>query len=304
MVEDCFFRGGIAQAAVVLGANREIRVGIGILPAAARNPAFTTLEVCTLAELFPGRLQVGIGHGMPGWMRQGGAWPASPLAMLGENLDLIRALLHGRTATVSGRYVKADAVSLATPPPTPPPILAGVRGPKSLALAGAAADGVVLAEPVTPEYLVAAIAALDAGAAAGADHGFPALRPPRLHRHVVAYNVAAVHEDHALARDAVRAALQWIGDPDWAPHIRVLPFADEFTARRAGSASRADFARDLPDDWVDQLAVVGTAASARRRIDELHAAGATSVVLLPAGEDPVKELESLAAVLSVSAGPA
>jgi 5,10-methylenetetrahydromethanopterin reductase len=315
VVEDCFFRGGIAQAAVVLAATTTIRVGIGILPAAARNPVFATLEIATLAELFPGRLQVGIGHGMPVWMRQGGIWPASPLAMLAENLDLIRALLRGKSANVAGRYTSADAVSLASPPGIVPPVLAGVRGPKSLALAGAAADGVVLAEPVTPEYLAAAIAALDAGAGSvrtasddpapvGTGHGYPELRPDLGQRHVVAYNVAAVHEIAAVARATARPALEWIGDPDWAPHIRVLPFAEDFDRLRAASASRADFARDLPDDWVDQLAVVGTAASARRRIDELHAAGATSVVLIPAGDDPVNALESLAAVLSARQGEA
>jgi 5,10-methylenetetrahydromethanopterin reductase len=299
VVEDCFFRGGIAQAAVVLGATSTITVGIGILPAAARTPAFTTLEVATLAELFPGRLQVGIGHGMPVWLRQSGSWPASPLAMLAENLDLVRGLLRGATATVSGRYTSADAVTLAGAPATVPPVLAGVRGPRSLALAGAAADGVVLAEPVTPEYLAAAIGALDAGAGtAGREHGFPLLRPPLGERHVVAYNVAAVHEDPAVARTLVRPALEWIGDPDWEPHIKVLPFAAEFAELRARSSSRAEFALALPDEWVDQLAVVGTALSARRRIDELHAAGATCVVLLPAGEDPVNALESLAAVLS------
>jgi 5,10-methylenetetrahydromethanopterin reductase len=305
VVEDCFFRGGIAQAAVVLGATSTIRVGIGILPAAARIPAFTTLEVATLAELFPGRLSVGIGHGMPDWLRQSGSWPASPLAMLAENLDLIRGLLHGGTMTASGRYTSADAVSLVSAPGTVPPVLAGVRGPKSLALAGAAADGVVLAEPVTPEYLAEAIEALDAGAAsAGSQHGFPQLRPPLGARHIVAYNVAAVHDEPATARALVRSALEWIGDPDWEPHIRVLPFHAEFAALRAGHPDRADFAAALPDAWVDQLAVVGTAASARRRIDQLHGAGATSVVLIPAGNDPVNALESLAAVLSEPSGEA
>ena len=303
VVEDCFFRGGIAQAAVLLAATTTIIVGIGILPAAARNPTFATLEVGTLAELFPGRLRVGVGHGMPGWLRQTQSWPASPLAMLAETVDLMRALLRGHTATVSGRYAHADAVSLAGAPATVPPVLAGVRGPKSLALAGACADGVVLAEPVTPEYLAVAIAALDAGRDAPADtFGFPDLRPQLGSRHVVAYAVAAVDENPASARALVRPALEWIGEPDWAPHIRVLSFAEDFAALRAASASRADFAQALPDQWVDQLAVVGTGGDARRRIDELHAAGATSVVLMPAGADPVNALESLAAVLSERAG--
>ena len=42
VVEDCFFRGGIAQAAAVLATTPRIHVGIGILPAAVRNAAFTT----------------------------------------------------------------------------------------------------------------------------------------------------------------------------------------------------------------------------------------------------------------------
>ena len=312
VVEDCFFRGGIAQAAVVLAATTSIVVGIGILPAAARTPAFATLEIATLAELFPGRLQVGIGHGMPVWMRQSGVWPASPLALLAENLDLTRALLRGATAdALTGRYTHAESVALASPPATVPPVLAGVRGPRSLALAGAIADGVVLAEPVTPEYLASTIEALDRGATVpvtakdGSAYGFPGLRPAISERHIVAYNVAAVDADPAVAYNLVRPALEWIGDPDWEPHIRVLPFSDEFAALRAAHGDdRAAFAAALPDDWVRQLAVAGTPSQARGRIDELHAAGATSVVLLPAGPDAVKALEALAAVLVAPTGPA
>ena len=84
VVEDCFFRGGIAQAAAALAMTERIRLGIGILPAAVRNAAFTAMEAATLAELFPGRVDIGIGHGMPGWMRQVGAWPASPLTHAGR----------------------------------------------------------------------------------------------------------------------------------------------------------------------------------------------------------------------------
>src|SRR3954451_23164996 len=65
VVEDCFFRGGIAQAAAALAMTDRIRVGIGILPAALRHAALTAMEVATLAELFPGRVDVGLGHGMP-----------------------------------------------------------------------------------------------------------------------------------------------------------------------------------------------------------------------------------------------
>jgi 5,10-methylenetetrahydromethanopterin reductase len=155
IVEDCFFRGGVAQAAVALAVTSTIHVGVGILPAAARNAAFATLEANTLAELFPGRVTIGVGHGMPGWMRQVGAWPASPLAMLEETIGAMHELLAGRTVSVEGRYVRLRDVALESPALVPPLVLAGVRGPKSLAVAGRVADGTVLAEPVTPEYLAA-----------------------------------------------------------------------------------------------------------------------------------------------------
>ena len=62
VIEDCFFRGGVAQASAVLAWTERIRVGIGILPAAVRDAAFTAMEAATLAELFPGRVDVGMDH--------------------------------------------------------------------------------------------------------------------------------------------------------------------------------------------------------------------------------------------------
>jgi alkanesulfonate monooxygenase SsuD/methylene tetrahydromethanopterin reductase-like flavin-dependent oxidoreductase (luciferase family) len=279
VVEDLPFRGGIAQAAVVLASTERIRVGVGILPAAVRNPVFAAMEASTLAELYPGRLDLGIGHGMPGWIRQVGAWPASPLTMLDEHIGAVRALLHGEQVTRDGQYVQVDGVQLSTPPSTPPPVYAGVRGPKSLALAGRVADGVVLAEPVTPEYLAQVLAHVG--------------RPVP----VVAYCVAAVDADADRARERVRPALEWVGDPDWAPHIDPLPFADEFRALRASSSSRSEFMARVPDGWIDQLAVVGTPAQARARLEQLRAAGVTSAVLLPTGPDPRSDLEELASLV-------
>lgn len=280
VVEDCFFRGGVAQAAAALAMTERIRVGIGILPAAVRNAAFTAMEVGTLAELFPGRIDVGIGHGMRGWMRQVGAWPASPLTMLGEHLDAVRSVLGGSLTSTDGRYVTLDGVQLESVPRAPR-ILAGVRGPKSLALAGRAADGTILAEPVTPEYVTDALRHI---------------APTREHR-IVAYCVAVVDDSSATARDAARPALEWIGEPDWDVHIAPLPFAHEFRALRAASASRADFVAAMPDAWVDQLAVVGTVDDARTRIGQLHDAGVTTTVLMPVGPDPLAALEDLARVL-------
>lgn len=282
VVEDCFFRGGIAQAAVALASTTTIRVGIGILPAAARHPVFTALEVSTLAELYPGRLLVGLGHGMRDWMRQVGVWPASPLTLLEESLTVVRALLRGERVSMSGRYFQLDNVALDRAPGAVPPVFAGVRGPRSLALSGRCADGTVLAEPVTPEYLSAARDQI----AADGSHT------------LVAYNVAAIDDDPARARDLARGALEWIGDPDWSAHLAPLSFAAEFAELRRRCSSRAEFAAALPDGWVDQLAIVGTPEAARARVGELHRAGADTIVLIPVGPDPMLALASLSRLVT------
>ncbi|MGW4485004.1 LLM class flavin-dependent oxidoreductase [Amycolatopsis sp. NPDC004368] len=279
LVEDCFFRGGIAQAAVALARTERIRVGIGVLPAAARNVAFAGMELATLAGMFPGRLSVGIGHGMPGWLRQVGAWPASPLTLLREYFTTVRAILGGERVSFDGAAVRLRDVQLESPPKVVPPLYAGVRGPKSLALAAEVADGTILAEPVTPEYLRAVREIV------GARH------------ELVAYNVGAVDDSPERARRWARRALSAIGEPDWAPHLVPLPFAGELAQLRKAAGSREEFAAALPDEWVDRLALIGKPARVRARLRELAEAGAGQVVFIPAGADPVSAVEALARVL-------
>jgi 5,10-methylenetetrahydromethanopterin reductase len=274
VVEDLGFRGGFAQAAAVLGATERIRIGIGILPAAVRNAAYAAMEIATLEQLHPGRTDVGIGHGMPGWMRQAGAWPKRPLSFLSEYVTTVRELLAGGVA--AGLRLDPSAV-----PATVPPLLLGVRGPRSLAVSGRVADGTVLAEPCSPEYVAAAL---------------DAIAPQGEHR-IVAYNVGAVDDDSRAAVEAVRPTLEWIGEPDWSPHLASMDIAEQFAALRARSASRPEFTAALPEEWIRRLALAGTPDQVRSRIDALGTAGVTSSVFIPAGPDPLVALTALARVL-------
>ena len=51
--EDCFLKGGIGQAAVALASTKSIVIGMGILPAGARNVAFAALEIAFLPTCTP-----------------------------------------------------------------------------------------------------------------------------------------------------------------------------------------------------------------------------------------------------------
>jgi alkanesulfonate monooxygenase SsuD/methylene tetrahydromethanopterin reductase-like flavin-dependent oxidoreductase (luciferase family) len=117
--EDCFLESGIATAAAALAWTDRLRVGIGVLPVPLRNVALTAMEIATLNRLFPGRVSVGVGHGVQDWMAQVGERVESPLTLLREHLDALGALLRGQEVTTRGRYVRLDAVALDWPPPTP-----------------------------------------------------------------------------------------------------------------------------------------------------------------------------------------
>ena len=55
VVEDCFFAGAVGAAAVAAAVTERLRIGIGILPAAFRNPAVAAMELAGLCRMFPGR---------------------------------------------------------------------------------------------------------------------------------------------------------------------------------------------------------------------------------------------------------
>jgi len=152
--EDCFLQGGIAAAAVALASSETLTVGLGVLPAPLRNVVITAMEIATLEAMFPGRLRVGIGHGVQDWMRQAGAAVASPLTLMREYVTALSDLLAGRSVTVDGRYVRLADVRLDWAPQQRVPVLIGGTGPKTLALAGEIADGVVLDSQYYPTTLL------------------------------------------------------------------------------------------------------------------------------------------------------
>ena len=262
VVEDCFYTAGVSLAASALAVTDRLTVGLGVLPAVARNAAITAMEIATLSALAPGRVLAGIGHGVQSWMEQIGVRPQSPLTALEEVITTVRRLLDGEAVTFHGRYVSLDDVRLVQPPADPPPILAGVRGPKSLALAGRVASGVVLAEPASPTHVRQA---LDR---AGNPAGF----------RVAAFSMLHVAADRASAYEAMAP---WLAVMLTNPNVefRVLPFFDEMVARVAADGPAT--LRQMPSDWWQEIGPIGTMDDAHAHIAALEAAGADSVALWP-----------------------
>ncbi|NLF75040.1 MAG: LLM class flavin-dependent oxidoreductase [Chloroflexi bacterium] len=268
IVEDCFYAGGIASVATALADTAAIRVGLGITPAVARNLAFAAMDIAALARLHPGRFLPGIGHGVADWMRQIGALPASPLTAIEEIVSAIRALLHGEQVDFQGQYVQLDRVQLEYPPDVVPPVSLGVRGPKSLALAGRIADGTLLAEASAPAYVTWARQQI-------------AHTPHRL----TVYALCRFDDDPQAARDALRPWIAtYISRERVRSQLEPLGIESQIQALLAEGGEQ-HVLHAMPDEWIDQLAVVGTPADCARSLRRLAAAGADSIVLVPPSAD-------------------
>lgn len=288
IVEDCFWGGGIASTTAALAATERIRVGLGIMPAVARNAAFVAMELATLARLFPERLLPGFGHGVADWMRQIGALPTSQLAALEETTLAVRALLRGARYSAAGRHVRLDQVKLDLAPAHVPPVALGVRGPKSLALAGRSADGTILSEGAAPAYVAWAREQIAQGAASAGRTE---------HHRLTVYAWCSIDADGAVARARLRPVVApTLASADAATLLAPLGIADEVRALAARGVST--LSADMPDTWLDQLAVCGTPEQGAAAIARLYAAGADSVVLVPFVEDdPLPQIAALAHTL-------
>ena len=262
LIEDCFFTAGPSLVAAALAVTERLTCGLGIVPAVARTAAVTAMEFATLDALAPGRFLPGIGHGVQEWMGQMGVRPKSPLTALDEVTTAVTRLLAGEKVTMKGQYVVLEDVQLAAPPVEPPPILLGVRGPKSLALAGRVAGGVVLAEPASPSYVRAALEQ------AGSPEGFV----------VAVFSAFCVRGDR---KTAYEWTAPWLAGliAEKNPALPALPFYDDLVKLHAEKGIEGLVA--MPQDWWAELGPIGTLDDAAAHIEALEAAGVHHIGLFP-----------------------
>jgi alkanesulfonate monooxygenase SsuD/methylene tetrahydromethanopterin reductase-like flavin-dependent oxidoreductase (luciferase family) len=262
IIEDCFYTAGPTLSAAALSVTERLTVGLGILPAVARTAAVTAMEIATLCALAPGRFLPGIGHGVQEWMGQMGVRPKSPLTALEEVTVAVTRLLAGESVSMDGRTVYLDNVKLDAPPAEAPPILLGVRGPKSLALAGRVGGGVVLAEPASPSYVRASVEN------AGSPEGFV----------VAAFSAFCVRADRKTAYEWTAPWLAGLLE-EKNPALPCLPFHDDLVRRydELGVPGLVS----MPTDWWLELGPIGTLDDAATHLDALEAAGVHHVGLFP-----------------------
>jgi alkanesulfonate monooxygenase SsuD/methylene tetrahydromethanopterin reductase-like flavin-dependent oxidoreductase (luciferase family) len=273
LAEDYFELGGIASVGIALAATERIPVGLGIVAGGVRHPAVTAMEFATLGRAYPERFMGGIGHGVPGWVRQMGLEPASPLGSLRESVGATRELLSGEEVTRDGEYFTFDRVRLDHTPQPRLPLYLGVHGPASLRLSGELADGTLLGWFSSPGYVAWARERIEEGRTRG-DRTDP-------HQLVTLCVLSISKADGAgAARDLGRWAVPMLAQMAGSPQLTASSEGAKLAAYLARSASDGD-PEELPAELLGPFVAAGDTASCAATIRRLLDAGADRVVLVP-----------------------
>ena len=110
------------------GDHGPIAVGTFVLNVVNRHPAVLARMAMTVADLAPGRVELGIGIGGTGQLAYGVDWPTVPerVARLEEAVTVLRLLFGGGPVSFAGRYFTlTDAVAFPVPTPAPRIVVAG-----------------------------------------------------------------------------------------------------------------------------------------------------------------------------------
>lgn len=272
LAEDYFDLGGIASCAIALAATDAIPIGLGVVAGAARHPAATAMEFATLGGAYPGRFMAGLGHGAPGWVRQMGLEPASPMRLLREATSAVRELLDGAEVSRDGDYFRFDRVRLSHAPEVPVPLYLGVHGPASLRMSGELAEGTLLGWFSSPSYVAWARDRIDEGRA----------KAGRTDPHeLVALCVTSISDDYpdGARRDIGAWATPMLAAMTESPQLKASPLGNDLLA--FVDPEREPPERTLPASLLDEFVAAGDITSCRTMVDRLVEAGADRVVLVP-----------------------
>jgi probable F420-dependent oxidoreductase len=263
-------------AGAIAAVTSRLEIGTAIVPVYNRTPAVLAMGAATLAQLSGDRFVLGLGTSSHAIIEDwNGLALEAPLARVRETVAVLRQALAGGKTGFEGKTLRSRGLRLASPPRRPPRIYLAALREKMLRLAGEVGEGLIInMMPVAAMPRI--LGAYREGAArAGRD----AARDE-----VVARFQVAVTDDVPSARQLMRLAFgAYVAAPVYNRFFEWLGF--EGVARDVASAfgrgDRAGTAAAMTDEFIDSIAVLGSAQACRERIAEFVAAGVTTPVISP-----------------------
>ncbi|MXZ52532.1 MAG: LLM class flavin-dependent oxidoreductase [Acidimicrobiaceae bacterium] len=264
--------------ALAARATTRLRLGTAVTNPVTRHPALTAVAAATLAEIAGDRAILGIGAGDRPLMALG-AKPAR-LAELEAAIAAIRALLAGESVTADEPGFRLVDAHLRFDAKADLPVFVSASGPRTLELAGAVADGVILLCGLDPAVVQWALDRVDEGARSAGR--------PRPHIAIFVYGV--IDEDEPAAIAGARSIAAWF--PQTAPIYCDLVGLDPAITRAVRESysggefqEAAQAASLLPESFVQRMAVAGNRDRVTAQLAALRQVGVDSINILPLGDD-------------------
>jgi 5,10-methylenetetrahydromethanopterin reductase len=285
--EDYFYVPALVGATLALSATSSVPVGTSIVSGLVRHPAVLAMEIAGISRAFPGRFRPGIGLGLPAWLEQMGLMPEKPVAALRESVTSIQRLLAGETVTLAGKQFTLDAIGITHPAKEHVPITLGVMGPMLLRLSGQIADGTLFGAAAGLDYFRFAMAEVEKGLAKAGRAS-----------EAMAYSTVAltcVDRDGDKARAAARPILaSFLGEFGVNILTDAYGISEQLTAilERGGPDA---VAAELPDQWLEDLTLVGTPAEVVEKMRAWLNAGLDSICIFLPDDDLERDTIQLVA---------
>ena len=147
-------------------ATDRIALATGVsAPIHRMHPVLLAQAASTVSAMAPGRFTLGLGLGERlNEHVTGQAWPRPGIRrrMLGEAIDILRAMLAGEEVNYDGEYYTVEHAQLFTRAAAPPAIWVAVGGQRMARFAGERADGMIGLQP-----LAASVEAFESAGGAG-----------------------------------------------------------------------------------------------------------------------------------------
>ncbi len=286
-----------------------VRLGTSVVQLSARTPTACAMAALTLDHLSGGRHILGLGVSGPqvveGWY---GQRFGKPLARTREYIDILRQVwAREAPVTSSGPHYPlpisgegSTGLGKALKPITHPrradiPVMLGAEGPKNIALAAEIADGWL------PIFYAPRLADMYNE---WLDEGFarPGARRTRETFEICATANIVITSDRAAAFAAMKPYLALymggMGSEDTNFHAEVYrrmgygEVVDDVTKLfRSGQKDKAG--EIIPDELVDDAAIVGDVDYVRKQIKVWEAAGVTMMVVTGRSTEQIQQLASL-----------
>ena len=266
----------LVLAGAVAAATERVDIGTGIVAVYNRTPGILAMAAATLSQLSGGRFILGLGTSSHGMIEAWHGVPFErPLGRVRETVQVIRQALAGERTDVAGETLRSRGPRLGARPVGEVPIYLAALRPRMLELAGEIGDGAVV-----NLFPLSALPQMLAAIRKGAERAGKSLDGYEL---ACRFQVG-ITDDVPAARQVFRSVFTgYVAAPVYNKFFAWCGFPElaEEVAKAWAEKDRARAAAAISDEFIDAIAILGTADECRAKLAEFVSAGVTTPVIQP-----------------------